>query len=273
MIDREVHVHFLPATVRSEQLRSATTVVIDVLRASTTIITALQNGASHVVPCETVEQARGEKTRLVDSRPILGGERGGVRIKDFDCGNSPAEYNRGTAEGRPVVFTSTNGTRALVQCSQASAIFVGAFVNVSALADQLCSSSGAIHLVCAGTDGSVTGEDVLFAGCLVWWLSRRGPATRDATPKWTLKDSARVAQAYWDQEVLLNIDLPAPADESSRPLVAALSQRIAATLRRSQGGRNLLELGFGGDIELCSQLDARNVVPRFDPEANQIRSA
>src|SRR5690349_1075339 len=107
---QEIHVHLLPALVREDAFRGATAVVIDVLRASSTIISALAAGAAEVAPCleidsavRVAEEIRGVRTAL------LGGERGGLKIAGFDLGNSPFEYTAEAVAGRAVVFTTTNG--------------------------------------------------------------------------------------------------------------------------------------------------------------------
>src|SRR6185436_10147310 len=116
----------LPALAEPGDLAGRTVVVIDVLRATTTIITALAAGATQVVPCQEIEEAR----RLAGqfSPPaITGGERGGRQIPGFDLGNSPRAYTRKRVGGRPVVFTTTNGTRAMLRCREAGRVLIGAF--------------------------------------------------------------------------------------------------------------------------------------------------
>jgi 2-phosphosulfolactate phosphatase len=144
-------------------------VVIDVLRASTTIITALAHGAARVRPVLTIEEARAEAAA---AGMMLGGERGGRRIDGFDFGNSPLEYGRSRVDGRSIVITTTNGTAALHACAGAAEVLIGAIVNrsaVAAAAHALAIKHGGcdVHLVCAGTDGAVTEEDLLAAGAIL----------------------------------------------------------------------------------------------------------
>src|SRR5205823_10380648 len=139
-----------------------TVVVIDVLRATTTIVHALAAGAREVVPCLEVEDARRIAAEL-GKAAILGGERRGLPIPGFDVGNSPAEYTRQRVGGKTVVFTTTNGTRAMQRCKFASRVLLGAFVNFSAVCRELAVVDH-VALVCAGTDGHVTREDTLLAG-------------------------------------------------------------------------------------------------------------
>ena len=226
-------------------------VVIDVLRASTTIATALAHGATAVVPRRSIDEARA----AVAERPggLLGGERGGVKIAGFDLGNSPLEYTADRVAGRAVVITTTNGTAALAAC-RAAEVLVGAVVNRSAVvtaARRLAAARGsaAIHLVCAGTDGQVTDEDVLAAGAM---LDLTGSDD-------TLDATAGVAR------------------DRFRALAAAgragLEARIAAAFRTCLGGANLIALGMEADLALAAALDSLAVVPRLDRAAEALVAA
>src|SRR5438874_11853400 len=127
---RQIDVYLLPALVEPAELAGKTVVVIDVLRATTTIITALANGATQVIPCLEIDEAR-KAAADFGSPAILGGERGGRPIAGFDLGNSPAEYSREQVAGKTVVFTTTNGTRALLRCKAARRVLLGAFISFS----------------------------------------------------------------------------------------------------------------------------------------------
>jgi 2-phosphosulfolactate phosphatase len=218
-------------------------VVIDVLRASTTMITALANGASRLRPVPDVAAAR---AAALGPAALLGGERGGVRIDGFDLGNSPAEYGRDRVAGRAIVITTTNGTAALAACRDAREILVGAMVNrsaVAAAARRLATAArdADVHLVCAGTDGAVTAEDILAAGAILDAALRDAPA--DAL------DGAAAA-----------------AREAFRRLVGELDPQAAlvAEFRRAPGGANLVALGMEADLPACAALDTTAVVPRLD---------
>ena len=151
----------LPASFEPEQLRGGVAVVIDVLRASTTIVHALEAGARDVIPCLEVDDARAAASKLAPGEVVLGGERGGVLIEGFDYGNSPLEYTPDRVAGKTVVFTTTNGTRAVLQSRLADRVVIGAFANVGAVAGQLAGRQR-IHLVCAGTRGEYGRDDVLL---------------------------------------------------------------------------------------------------------------
>ena len=228
-------------------------VVIDVLRASTTMITALATGAAAVWPVADVDEARALARRL-GSRAILGGERGGARIEGFALGNSPSEYTHGRVGGRDVVITTTNGTAALAACAAAAETLVGAIVNRRAVAAAVRALGAArglhhAHLVCAGTDGIVTAEDVLAAGAILD-AAAADPAAADDT----LDDAAAEALATFRQL--------AAAAAAATPETTASA--LVAAFRTSPGGANLVDLGMENDLTVCARLDAVPAVPRLD---------
>ena len=218
-------------------------VVIDVLRASTTMITAIARGAARVVPVADVAQARRVAEDL-GRDALLGGERGGVKIDGFDLGNSPLEYTAARVAGRTVVITTTNGTAALAACRDARAILIGAIVNRAAVAAairRLARDGDHVHLVCAGTDGAVSAEDVLAAGAIL--DAATGAGTDDV-----LDDAALAARGFF-RRVAARDDLPlALVDE----------------FRRSPGGANLVALGMQADLPAAAAIDSLPLVPTLD---------
>jgi 2-phosphosulfolactate phosphatase len=224
-------------------------VVIDVLRASTTIATALAHGAALVLPRRSIDEAQATAAARVGA--LLGGERGGVKIAGFDLGNSPAEYTAARVAGKPVVITTTNGTAALAACHDAAEVLVGAIVNraaVAATARALATARGCdtIHVVCAGTDGQVTDEDLLAAGAI---LDKAGHDDE-------LDAAARAAR------------------DRFRGLAAAgragLEERIASAFRTCRGGENLIALGMEADLASAAAIDSLAIVPRLDREAEAL---
>jgi 2-phosphosulfolactate phosphatase len=283
---RQLRVHFLPELVTPEKLGERSLlfeaddddaidhacVVIDVLRATTTIVAAVAAGARFVVPCLTVEEARARAIEIgpyvrtpgvfgffqrframpttSPTRSVLGGERRGLKIDGFALGNSPAEYTCESVGGKIVVMTTTNGTKALLHARGAQRILVGAFVNLSAI----CSALAAylhVDLLCAGTDGQITREDVLFAGAVVAQMSEQ--------PYWTLDDQAAIVRDAWQQV-------------AGRVHGADLKTRLAAAMRASQGGRNLIEIGMAADIDFAADVDRFDVVPLFEPNPGRIKA-
>src|SRR5690606_11896085 len=117
----------------------ASAVIIDVLRASTSVSAALQAGAARVIPFATIDDAKrfADKLAAAGEPPLLGGERGGVKIEGFDLGNSPREYTAERVGGRTIAFTTTNGTRALMAAASAARVYMGAYANLNQLSDRL----------------------------------------------------------------------------------------------------------------------------------------
>jgi 2-phosphosulfolactate phosphatase len=226
-----VRVYLLPAFIEPADLQGGVAVVIDILRASTTIVHALAAGADAVLPFESVDDARAAAARLPAESVLLGGERGGERIAGFDLGNSPLEYTPEVVAGKTVVFTTTNGTRALQRCRTAERVLIGAFVNRDALLRVLQEDGRPVHLVCAGTDGHLTGEDILFAGEIADSLS---PAEPDV--------QTQLAIDYWRAR-------------SADPAV------FQGAIRSSRGGQNLLRLGMSADIDRAAECDLFDIVP------------
>ena len=116
---KTLNVHALPKLVEPKDLADGTVVVIDVLRASTTIIAALEAGAVEVIPCLEIDDARRVAAQFPAEEVILGGERQGLPIEGFDLGNSPEDYTPYAVAGKTLVFTTTNGTRAMIHARQA----------------------------------------------------------------------------------------------------------------------------------------------------------
>jgi 2-phosphosulfolactate phosphatase len=222
-------------------------IVIDVLRATTTMATALAHGALRIKPMATIDDARAAAA-LAGPGTLLGGERGGLPIPGFDLGNSPLEYTTARVAGRSIVITTTNGTAAMHACRDARELLAGALVNRSAVAStvrRLAAAEGIhdVHLVCAGTDGVVTAEDVLAAGAIL-------AAAADNATSDSLDPAAQAAlESYRSIE--------GGADDRMTRLLAAFAA--------APGGRNLLDLGMAADLTAAAAVDAFDVVPRLDP--------
>ncbi|MEY3032936.1 MAG: putative 2-phosphosulfolactate phosphatase [Planctomycetota bacterium] len=247
------HCHPLHDDMPAAAVAGGVAVVIDVLRASTTIVTALAEGAAFVLPTSSVAEAQRQRQQLPPGT-LLGGERGGVRIAGFDLGNSPAEYTPLSVAGRGVVITTTNGTAALARCAAASERLIGCLVNrgaVAAAAVRLAAAgNGQIHLVCAGTDGEVTDEDLLGAGGIL----------------------AAAAE-------LLPVGSPFRHDLAGGAALAAYRSHVSAAdptaslvkaFTAAPGGANLVELGMAADLPLAAAVDRFGVVPRLCPQTGHL---
>jgi 2-phosphosulfolactate phosphatase len=187
----QLEVLFTPAEFErlpERDLRDTTCVVFDILRATTSMITALGNGAAAILPVTDIPEALQTAKQIPDA--LLAGERQGLRIiaeqtgsRDFDLGNSPREFTRERVAGRTLVMTTTNGTRALRSCAHAREVFVGSFLNLGATADRLRAHPPSQLLVlCSGTFEQAAYEDILAAGalCDALWESLGGTAADSA---------------------------------------------------------------------------------------------
>lgn len=246
-MSRPIYVHLLPDLFEPADLRGGVAVVMDVLRATSTIIQSLAAGAECVVPCGEIEEARKIAAALPAGTAILGGERQGLKIPAFDLGNSPAEYTSSRVGGKRVIFTTTNGTRALILAKEARRVLIGALTNLSAVVNVLNSETGPVHLVCAGTDGQVTLEDVLCAGGIASLLHRKN---------WDEFDSN-------DDSTLLAINL---FENHGGDYDGVLE-----SLQLSQGGRDLIECGLEADIVGCAEQDRFEIVPELFRDSWEIR--
>jgi 2-phosphosulfolactate phosphatase len=218
-------------------LKGGLAVVIDVLRATTTIVHALAAGCTCVRPCCEVEEAQALAGEMRAGRVILAGERSGDKVVHFDAGNSPREFTTKRCKGTALVFTTTNGTRAIVRASEAERVLVAAFVNFSAVCEQIARDPRPLHIVCSGSEGEVSLEDTLLAGALVEHLCDLF--------EMNLNDSARLA---WDS-----------FEHHGRVLLGALEL--------SRAGANLKRLGYDEDIRAAARIDQFALVPelRRDP--------
>lgn len=215
--------------------------VIDVLRATSVMPTALMAGAASIITCREVDEAIG-LVRATLPRPLLCGERECRPIEGFDLGNSPAEYSSAAVAGRTLVMTTTNGTRAIDAVTEAPRVITASFLNLSAVVNQL-SGADRVHLVCAGTNGQITGEDVLLAGAVLCQCQLVHRAK-------CVDDESAIAQALWSSW--------GSADHADGlPSRAQLSGK----LRETQGGRNLVAVGYAKDLERCAAIDSVPVVP------------
>jgi 2-phosphosulfolactate phosphatase len=248
-----LRVHYLPGFVAEHELAGATVVVIDLLRASTTICQAISSGATEVVTFVDVGAALAAAADGDRTHVVLGGERGGVRIAGFDLGNSPSEYTPEAVAGRRVLFTTTNGTRALEHSRLARRVVIGAIVNLSAVVASVQDDTQ-VDLVCAGTAGHVTREDILAAGAIVDRL------TAGASDTWQTNDAANAALREWEELVM-----------AARALGRSPAEQLAEELRTTPGGRNLLAIDHGDDLVACAQIDSLDVVPELDPCTGRIR--
>ena len=243
---QSLEVIFAPAeyaVLRSRDLSRTVCVVFDILRATSTMTTALANGAAGIVPVSDLEPALDLRRRHSDW--LLAGERGGLRITaaqtggiEFDFGNSPREFLPEQVQGRTIIATTTNGTRALKACEAARQVLIGAFLNMSCLAacvEELDPEE--LLLVCSGTVDQVSLEDVLGAGALCDRI-------------WQRASSARIS----DSSVM------------ARDLYRANANDLLAAVSRTCNGRKLTKIPeLKDDVSFCVQEDIFSFVAAMEP--------
>ncbi len=232
-----IEVLFTPAEFTAPALGGTTAIVVDVLRASTTIVEALAAGAREVLPVREVHEALAR----VGDGAVVGGERGGVRCEGFALGNSPREYTPEAVAGRRVVLCTTNGTQAIVAAGKGGAaqVLVGAFTNLKAVVDAAAAARRDVAVLCAGSEGRFSLEDAACAGAIAGGLAYRlGPDADRA-------DSAVAAET----------------------LFRAHRESLVRFFAAAAHGRRLVDLGFGDDLAAAAALNQRGVVPALAKEA------
>ncbi|MBD3349389.1 MAG: 2-phosphosulfolactate phosphatase [Candidatus Eisenbacteria bacterium] len=208
-------------------------VVIDVLRASSTMVQACENGVERIIPVAGVEDATRLAPTLEKKNALLGGERDGRMIEGFDLGNSPLEYTSKAVKGKTLVLSTSNGTVAITQSAAAKELIVGCFLNLGAVvAHVLSSRPKKITLLCAGNQGRLSLEDLVCGGLMV----------------------RKISESFGGKLVLNDGALAGGA-------LAGTMTDIGEVVRESSHGRLLAELGFEADLDFCSRIDRSTSVP------------
>ena len=232
-----IDTYFTLSEIDPAALSESTAVVIDVVRATTSIVEALANGAGGIYPTESTEDAVRLAQSLGREDTILVGERKGVKVEGFDLGNSPAEFTAEAVSGKKLVMSTTNGTRALSAVSEAGRLLVGAFTNLGAIASVLADDTS-IMIVCAGRNGDFAIDDALCAGHLI----RR--ITEDAASAPMLNDASRAA------------------------VVLAKSRKPSrAFFRQTEAGQAISDIGLASDLDVCGDVDRHDIVPVMRDQA------
>lgn len=214
---------------RSEELSHKTVIVIDVLRATSTIVTALEHGSIGVIPIETVNQAKSSQT----SEDLLGGERYNKKIPGFHFGNSPLEYMSEAIQGKRILLTTTNGTRALNKAQKADYVIAGSMLNARACMKVAKRLGKHIAILCSGTQDEFSLEDGLCAGLLIEELLTLNEFTYE------INDLGRVLYyAYLHKQ---------------HDLIEAFMQ--------SDNGSRLCKLGLKQDVLHCAAMNTSDIVP------------
>ncbi|HEX8696466.1 MAG TPA: 2-phosphosulfolactate phosphatase [Longimicrobium sp.] len=224
-----------PGELLPGDIAERTVVVIDVLRASSTIVEALGAGARTLYPVASVEEALRLANTLGREEVLLCGERKALPIDGFDLGNSPREFTAGKVAGKTLVMSTTNGTVALTAAAAAKRVVIGSFLNLSAVVADLARPKVEPVLVCAGREGKFGLEDAVCAGRIAAAVMARRKRER-----WELNDGAHAAVALGEQF----------AD-------------LEALLAKTAAGRQIVEAGLEEDLPFCARADLHDIVPVF----------
>jgi 2-phosphosulfolactate phosphatase len=240
----KIEVFLTGAQLDEDDVKGRTVVVIDVLRACSTIVTALANGARSVVPVPDMAEA-GKIASNMDQRSyLLGGERDGQRIEGYHLGNSPLEYDAVTVKDRTVILNTTNGTSALSHARHAEHLVVGCLLNAATIVDFVRSTGLPTTIVCAGWRNRVSLEDTLCAGLFLYNLW--GGIEPD-----TVSDTAHIAFTQYAND----------------------RANLAQALNRSHHARWLSQAGYADDVEYSFQIDAVPVLPYYDDSRLVLKSS
>ena len=230
-----------PAVLRPDTVAASTVLVVDVLRASTTIVTALANGCAGVIPVADADTAR--LRAAGEPGALIAGERRGEPLEGFDLGNSPLEFTAPRVAGRTVVFTTSNGTKALVAVRAAPAVGVAGFVNLGAATAWALAGGRDILVVCSGERGAQSLEDLVCAGLIVDRALGAEPAATATEPA---REALGLARGYG---------------------------KDVARLREDSGwARHLVSRGRGGDVRACLALDTSALVPVYRADVDKLVS-
>ncbi len=219
--------------IKPEKFKDRIVVVIDVLRATSVMVTALNNGCNKIVPVKEIEEAIdiASKDR---NKYLLGGERGGIKIDKFDFSNSPLDYTEDIVKGKSLIMTTTNGTRAIKNSEEAEKIFIGALINGRVVAEKLAKLNKNVTFVNAGTDGEFSMDDFITSGYIINCL-------RDIMKNHcTLTDIAKTSEYVY-------INNPS----------------IISFVKDALHYKRMKDLRYNEDLRYCLSKDLINIVPEY----------
>ena len=228
----KINVLYSPQNADDLYFSGKTTVVIDALRASSTIITAIENGAKEVIPVSTVEFAVKVSGGMFGGQTLLCGERNTKKIEGFALGNSPSEYSKKVIEGKSIVFYTTNGSKAILKAKFSENLFISTFNNLTVVAKYLIKLNKSVEILCAGNNNLFSLEDSVCAGRLIREIVFIDSGT-------ILSDSAKGAWA----------------------LEMEFGKNTIRMLRESEHGEILIKNGFEEDLKYCGILNSSSTIP------------
>ena len=232
-----VDVFFTPQEVAPADVAGRVVAVVDVLRASTSIAVALDNGARAVIPLASSEEVVSRAKNLARSEVKLAGERKSQQISGFDYGNSPLEFSKENVDGKTILMSTTNGTNAILAVQGARDVLIASYVNFKAVLSMLSAALRGgtdVAIVCAGQEKHFSLEDSACAGRFVQHILEKHSSAE-------INDAANAAMV--------------------------IDKKFATSLKKlfkaSSHGAALAEAGFGDDLEFCAKVDSYSVVPVY----------
>jgi len=227
-MSKNLHITLTARDIREDNLSGKVAVVMDVLRATSVMITALANGALWVKTVASIEEAFKRKSADV----LLGGERHAMPIDGFDFSNSPLVYTAEKVRNKGIVLTTTNGTLALSKCESAEEVLIGSFLNHRTVTEYLAAQDLPVELICAGTNGEFSLDDFLCAGLICSTLQKSGG--------FELDDLGRLAVQQWNR--------------CKSDVHAALAGATHYNILKSKG--------FDADLDFCLRRDTHDILVR-----------
>ena len=227
-----IDVFFSVQTFQEEDLRGKTAVIIDVLRSTSSITTAISNGAKKIIAVEDMSDAVKIAHTMDADDYLLCGEKNGVKIEGYHLGNSPLEYTKEAIQNKTLIFNTTNGTKAIKKAHLANAIYIGSFLNHQSILNALSQHDDEIVLICSGWRGRLALEDTLFAGSLLYHLFNEQLSIK-------AKDGAKIAFGLYEK----------------------YKDTIEETISGSDHAHCLSKLVPKNDITFCCQLNEFDVLP------------
>jgi len=227
----KIDIAFLPKDASGINLSSTVCIVLDIFRATTSIVTSIANGCKAMIPAVSIEDAQA----LAGQRnsALFAGERQSIKIDGYDFGNSPFDFSQEKVKDQHIIITTTNGTIAIKAATGAYRTLIGSFLNAEAVCEQAEEYGKDILIICAGTDGLFSLEDTLCAGLLVQLLTKKGQGV--------MTDSAQGALLMYH----------------------AVKDKLVETAVNSRNGKRLCELDRMDDILYCFQRDLLTIVPEY----------
>ncbi len=230
----KIHTLLSPHNVEELYFTGKVTVVIDVLRATTTIVKALENGAKEIIPVDTVDFAVKVSGSAFCGQTLLAGERNTLKVEGFALGNSPLEFTEDVVKGKSIILYTTNGSKAITKAKFSENLFVASFNNIEIIAKLLVLLNKDVEILCSGANGQFCMEDTVCAGKLI------------------------------SEIIKLNADIDySDASAASLSLSKTFGKSILKMLQNSEHGKLLIKNGFAADLEVAAKLNSSSVIPMY----------